>query len=159
MGETNSVRKTVLAILIGVGLIGGAVYVYTDQVQALNTFEPVEAQIVDAHVDKRVVNSGNGNTRESFTPDITYEYVVDGTTYRSSNYEAGIGRSGTGQSHAEATVARYPPGTVVTAYYNPANPREAFLVKQQSLSTPLAMVGVGVLFVLVGVAGLVRRVL
>ena len=62
-----------------------------------------------------------------FAPQIAYEYVVDGRTYRSEHVAFGKVFWSLAPRRAAAKVARYPAGAQVTVYFNPQRPEEAVL--------------------------------
>lgn len=61
-------------------------------------------------------------------PVVVYQYQVNGQAYQNQIIRAGdhIGTIRVA-GQARATVARYPIGSTVTVYYNPANPAESAL--------------------------------
>jgi hypothetical protein len=66
--------------------------------------------------------------RRSEIPVVAYQYQVGGQAYQGNVIRAGdqfLTIRIMGQ--AQATAARYPTGSTVTVYYNPANPAEAAL--------------------------------
>jgi hypothetical protein len=68
-----------------------------------------------------------GRSRSTY-PVVVYQYSVNGQNYQSQRIKAGeqfmsIRVAG----EAQATAARYPVGSTVTVYYNPANPGESAL--------------------------------
>jgi hypothetical protein len=74
----------------------------------------------------RVEVSGGETT--SVSPKIVYEYVVGGQTYQNDNVRPGddymtLGGRGT----AYDIVDRYPVGSAVIVFYNPANPAQSSL--------------------------------
>ncbi|KAA0252619.1 MAG: DUF3592 domain-containing protein [Chloroflexi bacterium] len=60
-------------------------------------------------------------------PVVVYQYRVGGMSYESRKITPGLEWGGTG---AGKVVARYPTGSQVTVYYNPANPVEALLERK-----------------------------
>jgi hypothetical protein len=74
------------------------------------------------------VQWGSGSNGGSSYPVVVYQYTVHGQSYQSQTIKAGeqyLNVRVMGQ--AQATVARYPIGSNVTVYYNPANPAESAL--------------------------------
>jgi len=74
------------------------------------------------------VQWGSGSHSGSSYPVVVYQYTVSGQSYQSQTIKAGeqyLNVRVMGQ--AQATVARYPIGTNVTVYYNPANPANSAL--------------------------------
>jgi hypothetical protein len=134
----NSVFLIVMLLVSGVALTGFSGYVWFDQRQEVRTFEPTEATVISSDVH------GMGEDREL---DVTYEYTVDGETYESSNVYPGAFDL---NSNAEAVVADHPEGATVTAYYDPANPSNAFLIKTRNTLILLLMTAFGLLLTVIG---------
>jgi hypothetical protein len=90
---------------------------------------PVEATIDRSEV---LARSGTGrNRRASYTPSIAYRYSVQGREYTSQTAMP-LEFSSSNRSWAAAIVASYPAGAKATAYYNPTDPADAFLVREYS---------------------------
>jgi hypothetical protein len=60
-------------------------------------------------------------------PDVQYEYVVEGQTYTSTQFEPGFPRYDD-RSDIAREVNPFQKGAEVEVYYNPAQPAEAYLV-------------------------------
>ncbi len=82
-----------------------------------------------------VLTSYKTARRENFQKfedaEITYEYEVNGKTYRSSVIKASGDMSGDtnkkGASDVDKLIEKYPAGSSVTVYYNPSMPKMACL--------------------------------
>jgi hypothetical protein len=108
-------------IFMGVG-IGGVWH----QHQKITGFLPVRATVISAEV--RSHTSSKGST--SYSPKVEYTYEVSGRTFTSDEtLPLNVSSS---RSWAEEIVARHRPGRMVEAYFNPADPADAFLVKHYS---------------------------
>lgn len=80
------------------------------------------------------LSSTGVTVQDKYFPDITYQYTVNGTTYQNNrfwNESLSINQL----PKIEALVAQYPPGTPVPVYYNPTNPKDAFLQRISGGST------------------------
>ncbi len=62
----------------------------------------------------------------TYSADVQFKYVVNDRWYTADTVNFGEYGSGN-RSRAEKIVARYPPGSQVTVYYNPDNPGTAVL--------------------------------
>lgn len=85
--------------------------------------------------------------------EITYEYRVDGRTYRGQRI--GIGED-LGDHGVESRLARYPVGAAVTVHYDPADPGQAVLetdAPEGIWRTMAIFIGVLVLLLVGGVFG------
>lgn len=60
-------------------------------------------------------------------PVVMYQYHVDGSSFESQKVSPGMAWGGTG---AVKVVERYPMGSQVTVFYNPAQPSEALLERK-----------------------------
>jgi hypothetical protein len=87
------------------------------------TYVPVEAVIIDAHVESH--HRSKGATQ--YVPKITYEYQVNDQPYRSSRFRA-VSVWGN-QDWANSVVERYPARQDCRAYYDPAKPEDSVLVR------------------------------
>jgi hypothetical protein len=153
----NSVFGILVIIVAGAAAAGFGGYMWMEQGERIDSYEEVDATVLSSAVDVERRNDPDDGTDRTYYADITYEYTVDGETYESSNVMPGPGRSSSGENRAENIVADYPEGETVTAYYDPDDPSNAFLVKNRQLLF-LGMAGFGGLFSLFGVFGLVRKV-
>ncbi len=64
---------------------------------------------------------------QSYAAAVAYAYTVDGVPYRGADIGSGIELASTTEDHARRRVARYPVGTPVAVYYDPAAPATAVL--------------------------------
>ncbi len=87
-------------------------------------------------VSARVLSSGVATSRQhhpqhghtvSYVPEVRYEYEVAGRRYESNRVHFGPTIGFGARSRVDAWVARYPQGSTVAAWINPANPAEAVL--------------------------------
>lgn len=82
----------------------------------------VSGQITSSSVSHSTDSEG----ADSYTPSVGYRYVVNDQQYTGSRIKFGE-TSYNKESEADAVVARYPAGTTVPIYYNPADPATAVL--------------------------------
>jgi hypothetical protein len=83
----------------------------------------------------KILSSSKSTRRENFQKfedaEITYEYEVNGKTYRSSVIKASGDMSGDAKkkeaSDVDKLIAKYPAGSTATVYYNPSIPKMACL--------------------------------
>ena len=110
-------------------VITGAVILFfgVRQMQRANasqTWPSVPGVVTVAELGKQISNNGNDST--SYRADISYDYVVDDTSYINSAIQFGQ-VSSSDPSVARAVLKRYEVGKRVDVYYNPANPAQAVL--------------------------------
>ena len=87
------------------------------------------------------------DTEVTNEPFVEYEYKVGDREYRCSRVTIGERTSG---EELEAILARYPAGTPVTVYYDPARPTRAVLERTLPMGTMAAGVGCLLLFFIGG---------
>lgn len=91
-----------------------------------------------------LVHTAPEDHSESYSPQVEYEYTIDGTTYRSSRRR--FGQIGSwGRAQAERTTASYPPGSTVPLSFNPQKPAESVLMVGTSWGN-LAIAAAGIIF-------------
>ena len=82
----------------------------------------VSGQITSSSVSHSTDSEG----ADSYTPSVGYRYVVNDLQYSGSRIKFGE-TSYNKESEAAAVVARYPAGTTIPIYYDPAGPDTAVL--------------------------------
>lgn len=141
MSDDVNWKGMLLWTAIAVVFAGLGGFLWTEQNEEMERYEATQATVVSSEVDRAV------DVNEADRPDITYEYTVEGTSYRSSRITPGPGMPTRDAFEAEEIVEDHPPGKEVTAYYDPANPSEAFLLRDESM-VPVLLMGVGGLMIL-----------
>ncbi len=145
--------KSVLFVWIGFLFIGGifaaiGTRLVSSQIHALNTWLPVKAHVFHRHI--RSDDSGNSDT--TYEPRVWYTYTVRGQKYTS--HRAIYGGESSGYSWAEKITSHYPVGHSCTAYYDPQDPTQAFLVHKMDKLIWI-FPGLGYLFFVIGLIGLI----
>ncbi|EMA12297.1 DUF3592 domain-containing protein [Haloarcula marismortui] len=143
-------QKSALLLLLATGLLGFGGYDYVQQSQAVDNAVAVQATITDSSVDR--MDGGRGIDYE---PEIQYTYKYQGETYTSEQVFPSTGiRTYSDRSKAESVVESYEPGTTARAYVSPADPDDAFLIRERT-PFPLRAIAVGGFLSVIGVlAGL-----
>jgi hypothetical protein len=87
-----------------------------------------------SYVEPRRSYSSEGGDSTSYYAVVLYEYVVNGQRYQSNRIRFGleVGSGWTGM--AQKVVDKYPAGSVVQVYYNPADPTDAVLERSAETS-------------------------
>lgn len=136
--------------MLGAGLLftGGFAREILSHRAATAKYLRVEARILSHDLNEQPgVRAGEG---ASWTPVIVYEYIINGQTYRSENvlprptYHT--------KEWAEEILAKFPIGTVQTAYYDPSQPDQSYLQTTRLLAFYYVALVVGLLFLLLGSA-------
>jgi hypothetical protein len=117
--------------------------------QLSQNWPATQGQITDSHVSRSVDTDSDGSTSTAYSAQVAYTYQVLGQAYNGSKIAFGFNPSYSNQSKAQATAARYPVGSAVAVYYDPANPSDAVLERQASGSN-VALI-LGIIFIVVGV--------
>ncbi len=82
---------------------------------------------VERHeIDSRTPNETVTRTHETFFPSVKYVYELEGRSLTGT--QISLSDVGSSSDAAKAMVAKYPVGTKVKVFYNPANTSEAVLV-------------------------------
>ena len=114
----------------------------------LSIFQPVAATVLSTRVDEH--SDSDGSTYE---PVVVYRYRVADRSYTASRVTP-LRESRSG-SWASRIAGRYAVGNTYTAYYDPENPADAYLLRSRSV-IPWAFVAfsvVGLAFITVGIRG------
>ena len=108
------------SIFLGVG----ATMIYNEN-RRLTTYRPVEATVLATRVEEH--SDSDGSTYE---PVVEYRYYVNDREYTASRVTPlKMSRSG---GWASRVIAKYRTGATYMAYYDPANPSEAFIMRTRS---------------------------
>lgn len=166
MTDRRRITRKAVPVAIGFGLIWsivvsyfsyGLALSYIAQIRASRAFQPVDATVLSSRV-----HTGRAGPRglAVYSPIISYRYVVQGTTYESTNY-AFMGKSPS-LDEALSIVDQYPPGVRVVAYYDPKHPSQAVLDRTEPpLGLPALVIvllwGFGVAVLVIGFRGRKRR--
>ena len=128
--------------------LGIGVTMLAKEQRRLSVFQPVTATVLSTRVQQH--RDSDGNTYE---PVVVYRYRVADRLYTASRVTP-LRESRSG-SWARRVTRRYAVGGNYTAFYDPENPAEAFLLRSRSV-IPWAFIGiplVGLLFITAGIRG------
>lgn len=121
-------------------VVGGLLY--ATQVKRYITWQPVSARIVSADM----MSSADNDNGTTYRPLISYAYDHGGTTLIATGTT--IITMSSSYRWADAIRQRYPVGKRVTAYIDPANPSQGFVVRELSWF-PLIFVIIPLIFGLI----------
>jgi len=96
----------------------------------LATWQPVDATVLRKRVDVRYDSDGN-----TYRPEVMYRYSVNGQTY-TSTHTLPVNESRSGR-WAYRVIDRFAVGGRYTAWYDPAKPSDAFIVRSHSIIAPV----------------------
>ena len=123
------------SLFLGIGLTMAA-----KEQRRLSVFQPVTATVLGTRVDEH--SDSDGSTYE---PVVVYRYRVGDREYTASRVTP-LKQSRSGR-WARRVTARYSVGSTYTAFYDPGNPAEAFLMRSRSV-LPWAFIGIPVVAIL-----------
>jgi uncharacterized protein DUF3592 len=99
------------------------------------------------------ISASRYRTALRYAPQVIYQYEVEGRRYEGERLHMGDTAMHSGEAVAERSAARYPVGSQVTVYYDPANPADATLDPRTGWGTRvLGLVALGVLGIALVVA-------
>ena len=116
-----------VTLLLAVFMVAGLVQELRE-VRALRTFRPLSATVLSSDVE--YVRSSGSSRTSAYRPMVRYEYVVAGERHVADRVTPL--HESRSSSWATALARRFVPGTTVTAYVNPADPDDAYLVRTRS---------------------------
>ena len=137
----------IMGAFCSVFLVVGATMLAKEQ-RRLSVFRPVEATVLSTRVDEH--SDSDGSTYE---PVVVYRYRVNDREYTASRVTP-LKQSRSG-GWARRTIARYDVGSHYTAFYDPDDPGEAFLLRSRSV-IPWAFIAfsmVGIALIAAGIRG------
>ncbi len=164
-GEATTVAKTArkaqrdkrLAVVLPIGFFALFAIIGT----ALTWFLYIKPQLLSREaqhwtptpcvIERSAVQTHRGDDGNTYSIDILFRYEVDGTTYRSNQYDFSVGSS-SGRSAKARVVRKFPEGSKATCYVDPDDPDRAVIQRDVSwLNIGL----LGVAFALVGYGGMI----
>jgi len=126
----------VILLLVGVGLVAGAVIGPFGTYQDVQSHETTTAEITSSDMESETEQE-DGETQVEYYPRVEYEYTVDGTGYTDNrifhasqvNNEPGElrGKEFDSQSGARDVADRYQSDSSATVRYDPDNPETSYL--------------------------------
>jgi hypothetical protein len=149
---TQGDRKSVLSMHLQRGLIffivGFAVIVYGakkigEQHLKNVTYQQVNAVVISTHIAK---HGGGGRSKTTYKPVVNIEYRVKNKTYTCGDVFSNP-RGGDTQ-WAQRISAKFKKGDEITAFYNPKNPADAYLIKHYVFTPYLITLGSLIVFLL-----------
>jgi hypothetical protein len=141
------VQLSILPLLIVGGLasfffLAIGIFAFWSARNAEAKYLPVQAKILSKRRASDVVIDEDGPLPVS-GPVIEYEYEVDGKMFRCDVVMSGGAEKRSNPHWAEKILRQHDVGQTVTAYYNPDDPSQAFLVKGDRGFVPYFLVGFG----------------
>lgn len=140
---------TVSVIMIVLGSIFIAITLSSMQAAEEAAVWPTTEGIV---MDSYIATHPGSEGQTSYSPELVYQYQVDGVSYNGDRLFVTSHSSDYGW--AQSYLDRYPVGSTITVHYNPANPLEA-VIETQANQVDYILLIVGVVFAAIGASILV----
>ncbi len=136
-----------LMAAIGLLLAGLAARNWT-RGNATRAWPQTQGRILRSFVLVERSSGSEGGT--SYTPQVEYEYAVGGASYRCNRLR--YGQTGSwGRKQAERTIAPFAVGSHTAVFFNPADPKQAVLLRGTSAGN-FAIAGAAFVFLAAAVA-------
>jgi hypothetical protein len=136
---------TIVAIVAGPVMVWSSIGKLYTAVRS-KSWPAAEGEIFDAQVR---MSSGR---RSRFVPQNTYGYKVDGKEYTSEQLSHGDPESFSNQFEAAAAARKFVPGSHVTVYHDPKDPKQSVLQTGAAASNWLVL-AIGIVVTAAGVFG------
>ncbi len=116
-----------------------------------------QGRVVAAYVDEIPGPAEEGGPK--FRPVVRYTYEARGRTYESEQVSVGSSpvSTSTDREGAQRSLDRFPAGRDVDVWLDPADPRQAVLVRGVPRSQVVAGIAIGIALIGVGLFALARR--
>jgi len=137
----------ILATIFAVGgslLLGIGGYVLYTQSAAMQGAVAVDATVETATLE--------GKAGSKFAPSVVYRYEYDGETYENDDLYPGVVTQETSGDRAFEISSKYGQDAEITAYVDPNDPSEAYLIEKLATRMIIGFLGGGVF--LVGLAAI-----
>jgi hypothetical protein len=140
---------------IGAAMIIAGLYLSTFG-RKTRGFTRTPGRVLVSHVDEIPAPAEEGGPR--FRSVIRYTYEARGRTYESEHVSVGssAGAASSDPEEARRWVERYPAGSDVDVWFDPADPRRSVLVRGVSTPQVVAAVAIGLALIGLGIFALAR---
>lgn len=164
LGRTRRIANTkwvvigICAVMILVGGVLGAVAYDTHRDgEATKAWPSTSGEILSSRVEEEERrdrdSDGRNRTRYTYTARVTYAYTIQGIDYTGHRIRADD--TGGDRDKAFDTINDFPVGSTVDVYYDPSDPASSVLRQGADPVAVWLFVGIGALFVVLGLAGAV----
>jgi len=141
-GCISSILSMGVFLLIGMGLSYWGWNILQDA-RASASWPTIDGKVVKSEVTHSIDSDGG----DSYSPEITYVYIVNNEQLANKTIKFGE-NSYSSRKKAEGIAASYPVGKNVTVYYDPQQPDKSVLEPGVSGGSYIVL-GIGVLFILI----------
>jgi len=121
--------------ILALGAIGAFLIVYgvrsRKKAAASQAWPSTEGWITSAEVWESRSTDDEGHVRYAYYPTVAYTYTIEGRSYAGKQISFGGVRGHGTPTKAQEALTRFPVGAQVSVYYDPTNPAEAVLVREE----------------------------
>jgi len=122
------------AVVCGIGYIGWVFYKQL-LVSKSQHWPAVDGTIINASLGKQSSQTGPGRTtNRTYAARINYRYMVGSRVYSNNIICIGGELNSSFKGRAEERLAKFPEGTTVPVYYDPANPARSCLERRGEIA-------------------------
>jgi hypothetical protein len=134
----------IVLLAVGTAVVAWSVW---ELVQAISSSRWLQTEGVILVSDLQRTRDAEGGY--SYRPEISYRYQVGGSEFVASRYKFGAGMSLSWSGPAARATQKFPIGSRVTVFYDPADPQEAVLESGVTSLVWLSLAG-GAIFLALG---------
>lgn len=118
-----------LALLLAatIGLVLWRIGRLRRAVAAAKLWPSTRGRVVEGSIHETSIYLPKGGRAVTYHANLVYEYAVAGRAYRSNHFHIDGPQAYSFRRRAEAHLRKWPPGSEVTVYYDPAKPERAAL--------------------------------
>lgn len=143
------------ALFIGIGalMVAGSIFYYvaaSRRAAAADAWPGTQGRIVATRTGYSASTDSDGVRNDSYTPIVTFEYAVNGRTYRSTQLYLNEAPVFGDEGDARAFLADHRPGAPLQIRYDPANPQQAAAVIERPSWGIGVLTVMGLIFAAVG---------
>jgi hypothetical protein len=155
MSDSTAMIFIGLGGMIFVLLFGGAGFflIYRSlqsrkQAEASQSWPSTPGVVAESRVTSSTSTDSDGDTSTTYSPHVEYTYQVGGQEYRGKDITFGFKQGYGNPSKAEEMVTRYPEGSPVTVFYDPAKPQRSVL--ERKVGGFGSSLVIGIIFLVIG---------
>jgi hypothetical protein len=121
---------------------------------ATSGWAAANGRVLSSQVASRQTLNSRGAPVTAYEPQVVYQYHIGGQAYEAGRVSFDVAAGAGSENWAKGIVARYPAGSAVMVFYNPARPDEAVIEQDRGGSGNglLVLILVGVEVLLAGAA-------
>lgn len=147
-----------MALVVGISALGYGWIQYQNQQADVQEAITVEGVVQSTDVEFKGSEGGSSNpSGGAYEVVVSYTYTHGGQEYTSDSVYPGPEKTHELKENAQEVANQYSAGQTVTVHVNREDPSRAFLVSEKTNEEPFMTMGIGALFLLMGILGLGRE--